>query len=92
MAFERARAVCGLAARGEVLVSRTVTDLVAGSGVTFVDRGAHPLVRGGDAWRLFAVAEVVMTRPAEPRAGRAAIVAARGSSRRPGAARVAVLT
>ena len=92
VAFERARAVCGLAARGEVLVSRTVTDLVAGSGVTFVDRGAHPLVRGGDAWRLFAVAEVVMTRPAEPRVRRAAIVAARGSSRRPGAARVAVLT
>ena len=54
-AFERARAVCGIAALGEVLVSRTVTDLVAGSGVAFVDRGAHPLVSGGDPWRLFAV-------------------------------------
>ena len=55
VAFDRARAVCALAARGEVLVSRTVTDLVAGSGVTFQDRGAHPLVVGGDAWSLFAV-------------------------------------
>ena len=54
-AFERARAVCELAARGEVLVSRTVTDLVAGSGVAFLDRGAHPLVSGGDPWHLFAV-------------------------------------
>ena len=55
VAFERARAVCELAARGEVLVSRTVTDLVAGSGVAFLDRGAHPLAAGGDAWNLFAV-------------------------------------
>ncbi len=54
-AFERARAVCGIAALGEVLVSRTVTDLVAGSGVAFVDRGAHPLVSGGEPWHLFAV-------------------------------------
>jgi class 3 adenylate cyclase len=54
-AFERARAVCGIAAAGEVLVSRTVTDLVAGSGVAFVDRGAHPLQAGDETWRLFAV-------------------------------------
>jgi hypothetical protein len=54
-AFERARAVCGFAAAGEVLVSRTVTDLVAGSGLVFTDRGAQPLVPGDDAWRLFAV-------------------------------------
>ncbi len=56
VAFERARAVSGLAV-GEVLVSRTVTDLVAGSGVSFEDRGAYPLTPGGDAWRLFAVTE-----------------------------------
>ena len=55
VAFERARAVCERAARGEVLVSRTVTDLVAGSGVAFLDRGAHPLAVGDDAWSLFAV-------------------------------------
>jgi pimeloyl-ACP methyl ester carboxylesterase len=54
-AFERARAVCVIAAPGEVLVSRTVTDLVAGSGVAFADRGAHPLVDGGEPWSLFAV-------------------------------------
>ena len=47
VAFERARAVSGLAV-GEVLVSRTVTDLVAGSGVSFEDRGAYPLTPGGD--------------------------------------------
>ena len=40
---------------GEVLVSSTVKDLVAGSGIRFDDRGVHEL-RGipGD-WRLFAV-------------------------------------
>ena len=45
VAFERARGVCSRAAAGEVLVSRTVTDLVAGSGLAFVDRGEHPLDR-----------------------------------------------
>ena len=54
-AFERARAVCEIAATGEVLVSRTVTDLVAGSGLAFAERGAHPLVPDGDAWHLFAL-------------------------------------
>jgi len=54
-AVERARAVRALAAPGEVLVSRTVTDLVAGSGLTFADRGAHPLVAGGEPWHVFAV-------------------------------------
>jgi class 3 adenylate cyclase len=43
------------AGSGEVLVSRTVKDLVAGSGVRFEDRGEHAL-RGlqGD-WRLYSV-------------------------------------
>lgn len=41
---------------GEVLVSRTVKDLVAGSGIEFEDRGSRPL-KGLDAeWQLFAVA------------------------------------
>jgi pimeloyl-ACP methyl ester carboxylesterase len=56
-AFERARAVCGHAAAGEVLVSRTVTDLVAGSGVTFQDRGAHRLEADGEQWHLFAATQ-----------------------------------
>ena len=39
-----------LAGPGEVLVSRTVTDLVAGSGLASRDRGEHSLK--GVAWRL----------------------------------------
>ena len=57
VAVERARSVCGQAATGEVLVSRTVTDLVAGSGLTFVDRGEHQLTEHGERWRLFAATE-----------------------------------
>lgn len=41
---------------GEVLVSRTVTDLVAGSGVAFEDRGEHELKGVPGSWRLYAVA------------------------------------
>jgi class 3 adenylate cyclase len=37
------------ASAGEVLVSKTVADLVAGSGVTFADRGQHEL-RGVPGW------------------------------------------
>ena len=42
------------AAVGEVLVSSTVKDLVAGSGIAFEDRGIHDLKDCGE-WRLFAV-------------------------------------
>jgi class 3 adenylate cyclase len=45
--------VAGLAKPGEVLVSRTVKDLVAGSGLTFVDRGSHELKGVSDSWQLF---------------------------------------
>lgn len=38
----------------EVLVSSTVRDLVAGSGLQFVDRGQHALKGVPDEWRLFA--------------------------------------
>jgi class 3 adenylate cyclase len=41
---------------GEVLVSRTVTDLVAGSGIEFVDRGVHALKGVPGDWQLYAVA------------------------------------
>jgi class 3 adenylate cyclase len=47
--------VSGLAAAGEVLVSRTVLDLVAGSGINFEDRGNHELKGVPGSWRLFAV-------------------------------------
>jgi class 3 adenylate cyclase len=40
----------------EVLVSSTVKDLVAGSGIGFEDRGEHQLKGVPDTWRLFAVA------------------------------------
>ena len=39
---------------GEVLVSTTVRDLVAGSGITFADRGTHSLKGVPGQWRLFA--------------------------------------
>ena len=47
--------VASLAGAGEVLVSGTVKDLVAGSGIKFEDRGAHVLKGLPGEWRLFAV-------------------------------------
>jgi class 3 adenylate cyclase len=47
--------VVSLARPGEVLVSSTVKDLVAGSGIEFEDRGAHDLKGVPGEWRLFAV-------------------------------------
>jgi class 3 adenylate cyclase len=41
---------------GEVLVSRTVKDLVAGSGIAFTDRGTHALRGVPETWELHAVA------------------------------------
>ena len=46
--------VGALASAGEVLVSRTVTDLVAGSGIQFIDRGEHELKGVPGTWQLFA--------------------------------------
>jgi pimeloyl-ACP methyl ester carboxylesterase len=47
--------VAALAGSGEVLVSSTVKDLVAGSRIEFIDRGAHELKGVPGEWRLFAV-------------------------------------
>ena len=47
--------VAAQAGASEVLVSRTVTELVAGSGIEFDDRGAHELKGVPGEWRLFAV-------------------------------------
>jgi class 3 adenylate cyclase/pimeloyl-ACP methyl ester carboxylesterase len=47
--------VSALAAPDEVLVSRTVKDLVAGSGIAFEDRGIHSLKGVPDQWQLLAV-------------------------------------
>jgi class 3 adenylate cyclase/pimeloyl-ACP methyl ester carboxylesterase len=48
--------VAALAQPGEVLVSSTVKDLVAGSGISFEDRGEHEL-KGVGAWRLYSVVD-----------------------------------
>jgi DNA-binding SARP family transcriptional activator/pimeloyl-ACP methyl ester carboxylesterase len=48
--------VAALARPAEVLVSRTVKDLVAGTGITFAERGTHALNGPPDEWPLFAVA------------------------------------
>ena len=48
--------VASIAAPSEVLVSQTVKDLVAGSGLSFEDRGEHELKGVPDRWRLYAVA------------------------------------
>ncbi len=48
--------VAATAGPGEIRVSRTVADLVAGSGLRFEDRGEHTLKGVPGAWRLLAVA------------------------------------
>jgi pimeloyl-ACP methyl ester carboxylesterase len=47
--------VASAAGGGEILVSRTVKDLVAGSGLRFTDRGAYTLKGVPDEWHLYAV-------------------------------------
>jgi class 3 adenylate cyclase len=49
--------VGALAGAGEVLVSRTVVDLVAGSGIEFADRGEHELKGVPGGWQLYAVSD-----------------------------------
>lgn len=56
IAVHIAARVSGLAGPDEVLVSRTVKDLVAGSGLVFEDRGTHELKGVPDEWQLLAVA------------------------------------
>jgi pimeloyl-ACP methyl ester carboxylesterase len=56
IAVHIAARVGALADAGEVLVSSTVRDLVAGSGIGFVDRGTQQLKGISDEWRLFAAA------------------------------------
>jgi class 3 adenylate cyclase len=47
--------VADMAGPNEVLVSQTVKDLVAGSGIAFEDRGSHALKGVPGEWRLFSV-------------------------------------
>jgi class 3 adenylate cyclase len=55
IAVHIAARVMAAAGAGEVLVSRTVHDLVAGSDYVLEDRGAHELRGMAGEWRLFAV-------------------------------------
>jgi class 3 adenylate cyclase len=45
--------VCAEAGPGEVVVSRTIQDVVAGSGLLFEERGDHELRGIAGRWRLF---------------------------------------
>jgi pimeloyl-ACP methyl ester carboxylesterase len=54
IAVHIAARVGAMAASGELLVSRTVKDLVAGSGIAFTDRGMHALKGVPDEWQLYA--------------------------------------
>jgi class 3 adenylate cyclase len=55
IAIHIAARIAARAQGGEVLVSRTVTDLVAGSGLRFEDRGSHELKGVPEPWHLYAV-------------------------------------
>jgi hypothetical protein len=72
-----------VASPGEVLVSSTVRDLVVGSRIEFIDRGAHALKGVPGEWRLLAVAD---NRVAPPAAAplRPDDVAPNAAIRRPG--------
>jgi pimeloyl-ACP methyl ester carboxylesterase len=54
VAVDMAAEILARAAPGEVLVSRTVADLVAGARIGFADRGSHRLAAVGDSWQLLA--------------------------------------
>jgi class 3 adenylate cyclase len=53
--------VTAIASPGEVVVSSTVRDLVAGSGIGFVDRGEHDLKGMPDRWHLYSITAPVPT-------------------------------
>jgi len=56
LAVHTAARVMGQASGDEVLVSRTVRDLTAGSGLEFTDRGIHKLKGVPEDWQLYALA------------------------------------
>jgi class 3 adenylate cyclase len=55
IAVHIAARICGQAGAGDILVSRTVRDLVVGSGTGFVDRGSVKLRGVPGIWQLLAV-------------------------------------
>lgn len=58
LAIHIAARVIGKASPNEVLVSRTVKDLVVGSGIEFADRGIHDLKGVPEEWHLYAVTAI----------------------------------
>jgi class 3 adenylate cyclase len=91
--------IAAMARAGEVLVSSTVRDLVAGSGLRFDDRGLHSLKGVPDEWQLLAVAgghdaPTVAIGPGNPLAPNSTLVtrsdrtALRLARRAPGVARL----
>jgi class 3 adenylate cyclase len=56
MAVHIGARVSALAGAGEVFVSSTVKDLVAGSGIDFENRGEHELKGVPGSWKIYAVA------------------------------------
>ena len=56
IAVHIAACIAAAARPGEVLVSSTVKDIVAGSGIGFEERGEHELSGVPGRWRLFAAA------------------------------------
>ncbi|HEV3235027.1 MAG TPA: adenylate/guanylate cyclase domain-containing protein, partial [Candidatus Dormibacteraeota bacterium] len=57
LAVHIAARVAGAAGPGQVLVSSTVKDLVAGSSLDFIDAGEHKLKGVPGEWRLFEVSQ-----------------------------------
>ena len=56
LAVHLAARIMGQAGPGEIVISRTVRDLVVGSELRFADRGEHELKGIGEPWHLYAVA------------------------------------
>ena len=55
LAVNIAARVSDRAGQGQVLVTRTVKDLVVGSGLEFIDQGEHELKGVPEAWKLYSV-------------------------------------
>ena len=53
---DQPRSASAIAGPGEILVTSTLRDLVAGSGIDFEDAGSHELKGIAGSWQLFAVA------------------------------------
>jgi len=55
LAVHIAARISALAGKSEVLVSRTVKDLVVGTAITFEKKGSHQLKGVPDEWEIYAV-------------------------------------